>query len=122
MSCLTSAVAVRIRAGKSSVRGVRLPCGHHGHAGDPAWDRLVEFLLHGEMAARREGAEGGNPSEDFVGAPAGRLTHLVRVERVGPPDLAAAEDLHELFVPFRIDRLARALAVFRQNTALAHAV
>ena len=42
----------RIRAGNRSVRDVRLPCGHHRHAGDPARNRFVEFLLHGEVAAR----------------------------------------------------------------------
>jgi len=31
---------------------VRLPCGHHGHAGDPTGNRFVEFLLYGELLAR----------------------------------------------------------------------
>jgi hypothetical protein len=51
---------------------VRLPCGHHGYAGDPTGNRFVEFLLYGEVPAR-----GGHPSEDLVGAPAGRLAHFM---------------------------------------------
>src|SRR4051812_38062444 len=98
----------RIRAGwVGSMISVGLSGGHHRHAGDPAWNRFVELLLHSEVAARRERAEGGNPCQDFVGAATRRLTHLVGVERVGPPDLAAAQDLHEFLVPFRIERLAR---------------
>ena len=78
---------------------VGLSGSHHRHAGDPAGDSFVEFLLHGEVATRREGTEGGDPREDFVGAAPRRLTHFVGVERIGPPDLAAAQDLHEFLRP-----------------------
>src|SRR5450631_20524 len=115
-----SAVARRICPGRLSVRGVCLPCRHHRHASNPAGDSFVEFLLHGEVAARGKRAEGGNPSEDFVGAAARRLAHLVGVERVGPPDLAATQNLHEFFVPFRIERLAGSLAGFGENARLEH--
>src|SRR4051794_2398263 len=93
-----SAMAFRTRPEKSLVRGVRLPCGHHRHARDPARDRLVEFLLHGELAARPERRESCDPGEHFVGAAPGRLANLIGVERIGAPDLAAAQDLHDLFV------------------------
>src|SRR3954451_13501649 len=95
-----------------SMISVGLSGRHHRHAGDPAWNRFVEFLLHLEVAARREGAEGGNPCQDFVGAAPRGATPLVGVERVGPPDLTAAQDVHEFLVPFRIERLARPLASF----------
>src|SRR5664279_1398189 len=97
-----------------------LSAGHHRHAGDPAWNRFVELLLHFEVAARREGAEGGNPSQDFVGAAPRRLAHLVGVERISSPDLAAAQDLHKFLVPLRIQRLAWTVASFGENTRLEH--
>src|SRR5260221_13339571 len=88
-----SAVAFRIRAGKSLVRDIRLPGGHHRHAGDPAGDRFVEFLLHGELAARPERGEGRDPGKDLVGAAAVRLAYAIGIERIRAPDLAAAQDL-----------------------------
>ena len=91
---------------------VGLSGGDHRHAGDPAGDRFVEFLLHFEVATGRERAEGGNPSEDFVGTAARRLAHRVGVERIGALNLAAAQDLHEFFVPFRVEWPAGTLAGF----------
>src|ERR1700730_18513500 len=111
---------IRTELGRST-NGFGLFCGHHRHPGDPTWNRFVEFLLHGEVAAGREGSEGGDPGEDLIGAATRRLTHLVGVERIGTPDLAAAQDLHELFVPLRIERLAGALAGFGDHTCLEHA-
>ena len=72
---------------------------HHRHAGDPAGDRFVELLLHGEVATRREGTEGRDPRQHFVGAATRRFAHLVGVKRIGAPDLAAAQDLHEFLRP-----------------------
>src|SRR3954466_15846884 len=91
-----SAIAFRTRQGNSLVSSVRLLRGHHRHPCDPARNRLVEFLLHGVVTAARECGKGSDPGEDLVGAAAGRLAHLGRVERIGAPDLAAAQQRHEL--------------------------
>src|SRR5206468_1575099 len=47
---------------------------------------------------------------------------LAGVERVGAPDLTAAQDLHELRVPVRIERLTRPLACLGENARLEHAL
>src|SRR5215469_10579788 len=82
----------RIRAGFGrSMSAVGLLGRHHRHTGDPAGNRFVELLLHLEVAARREGAEGGDPCEDLVGAAPRDFADLAGVECVGAPDLAAAQ-------------------------------
>src|SRR5262245_37392712 len=90
----------RIRAGfVRSMGRVGLLGRHHRHSGDPAGNGFVEFLVQLEMATGGERTEGCDPREDLVGAATRRLADLVGVECVGTPDLAAAQNLHELLVP-----------------------
>src|SRR5258708_4155634 len=99
----------RIRAGFSR-SGAGLFGGYHRHAGNPTWNGFVELLIHCEVSARREGAEGGNPGQDLVCTATCRLADLVRVESVDPPNLATAKDVHELLVPIGVERFAGSFA------------
>src|SRR4030095_12620237 len=103
-----SAMLPHSRGVSRSMSAVGLPGRHHRHAGDPARNRFVEFLVHLEVTAGGEGAEGGDPCEDLVGAASSDFADLAGIERVGTPDLAATEDVHELRVPVGVEELARA--------------
>src|ERR1700733_2485834 len=117
-----SAMLPHSRGMSGSMGSFGLSGGHHRHTGDPAGDSLVELLLHGEVAAGRERPKGCYPCEDFVGTATCGLTHLVGIERICARYFAASQDIHELPVPFRIERLARSLARLGENACLKHAL